>query len=131
MFYQLFPVFFFLFSWVFLKSPAQPHQSTTRPLERAASTSKWYALLVYSMGKCKQINNSNLPYVSDVISLMICERNYVFHWCRASYLKSVAIPSQHCMKSRYKSRTIIWWFMVNDAMTWRKHAVNKISMLYT
>ena len=82
-------------------------------LKGLLATSKWYALLVYSMGKCKQINNSNLPYMSDVISLMICERNHVFRWCHASYLTSVAIPSQHCMKSRYKSRTIIWWFMVN------------------
>jgi len=27
------------------------------------------------MGKCKQINNSNLPYVSDIISLIIHKRN--------------------------------------------------------
>jgi len=31
---------------------------------------------VAAMGKCKQINNSNLLYVSDVISLTIHERNY-------------------------------------------------------
>jgi len=28
------------------------------------------------MGKCKQISNSNLWYVSDVISLLIHKRNY-------------------------------------------------------
>jgi len=27
-------------------------------------------------GKCKQLNNSNLPYVSDIILLNIHERNY-------------------------------------------------------
>jgi len=31
---------------------------------------------VAAMGKCKQINNSNSPYVSDVISLIIHEKNY-------------------------------------------------------
>jgi len=31
-----------------------------------------------AMGKCKQINNSKLSYVSDVISLIIHERNYDF-----------------------------------------------------
>jgi len=43
---------------------------------------KWHlkgplATLVAAMGKCKQINNSNLPYMSDVISLIIDERIYV------------------------------------------------------
>jgi len=34
---------------------------------------------VAAMGKCKQINNSNSPYVSDVILLIIHEklRNFV------------------------------------------------------
>ena len=34
-------------------------------------------ILIAAMGKCKQINNSNLQYVSDVISLIIPERNYM------------------------------------------------------
>jgi len=33
-------------------------------------------ILVATMGKWKQINNSNLLYVSDVISLIINERIY-------------------------------------------------------
>ena len=33
-------------------------------------------ILVATMEKCKQINNSNSPYVSEIISLIIHERNY-------------------------------------------------------
>jgi len=33
-------------------------------------------ILVATMGYYKQINNSNLLYVSDVVSLIIHERNY-------------------------------------------------------
>ena len=53
-----------------LQSTARPHQSTARPLERAASHIKVTrppCLFVAAMRKCKQINNSNSPYVSDVI----------------------------------------------------------------
>jgi len=45
-------------------------------LERATSHIK-VTLLVAAMGKCKQINNSNLLYMSDITSLIIHERNYV------------------------------------------------------
>ena len=47
---------------------------------------------VAAMGKCKQINNSNIPYVSNVISLIIHERNYAISSMRfvtpASYSHS-------------------------------------------
>jgi len=33
---------------------------------------------VAAIGKCKQINNSNLLYVSDVISLIIHEKSHDF-----------------------------------------------------
>jgi len=59
----LFVCFFFL---GFLQSTARPHQRTTRPLERAGSHIKVTPSLfipVAAMGKCKQINNSNLPYM--------------------------------------------------------------------
>ena len=48
-------------------------------LKGPLATSKWHTLLVYSgcrHGKCKQINYSNLPYLSDVMSLIVLERNY-------------------------------------------------------
>ena len=64
----------------FPQSTTRPHQSTARPLERAASHIKGTRppcfILVAAMGKRKQINNSNSPYVSDVISLYIHERNH-------------------------------------------------------
>ena len=66
----------------FLRSTAQPHQSTARPLERApnhiqVTRPSSLFIPVAVIGKCKQINNSNLLYVSDVwencaISLMLC-----------------------------------------------------------
>ena len=47
-------------------------------LERVTSHIKKPSLfiLVAGIGKCKQINNSNLGHVSDIISLSIYERNY-------------------------------------------------------
>ena len=63
----------------FLRSTAQPHQSTAKPLERAPNPIKVTRpsslfIPVAAMGECKQINKSNLLYVSDVISLIIHER---------------------------------------------------------
>ena len=69
----------------------QPHQSTARPLERAPNHIKVTRpsssfIPVAAMGECKQINNSNLLYVSDVISLIIHERITRFRSCCVSYL---------------------------------------------
>jgi len=44
---------------------------------------------VATMGKCKQIKNPNLQYVSDVISLIIHEKITRFHRCHASHLKQI------------------------------------------
>jgi len=43
------------------------------------------------MGKCKQINNSNLEYVSDVISLNIHAKDYAIlpMPCFLSYMNKV------------------------------------------
>ena len=63
----------------FFKVPCGHIKASKWHLKGPQATSKWYALLVYpvaAMGKCKQINNSNLQYVSDVISLIIHEKNY-------------------------------------------------------
>ena len=55
---------------------ARPHQSTKMALEMAASYIKVACPIpVAAMGKCKQINNSNLQYGSDIILLIIHERN--------------------------------------------------------
>jgi len=59
----------------FLQSTVQPHQAQI--LERAANHIKVICpslfIVVATMGKCKEVNNSNLLYVSDVISLIIHE----------------------------------------------------------
>jgi len=49
------------------------------------------------MGKCKQINNSNLLYVSDIISLIIHREITRFCRCRVSYLKIAYISSKFLM----------------------------------
>ena len=55
-------------------------------LERAASHIKASLFIpVAAMGKCKQINNSNIRYVGEVISLIIHEKNTQFRQCHASY----------------------------------------------
>ena len=74
MLYQLFP--FFFSPREFLRSTVQPHQSTARPLERVPNHIKVTRpsslfIPVAAMGECKQIDNSNLLYVRDVISLII------------------------------------------------------------
>ena len=66
---------FFLSPRGFLQSTAWPHQSTARPLERASShhqsDTPSLFIPVATMGKCKQINNSNSLYVTSSIK----ERN--------------------------------------------------------
>ena len=54
-----------------------------RPIERAAthqSDTPSLFIPVATMRKCTQINNSNSPYVSDVISLITHERNDVISY---------------------------------------------------
>jgi len=74
-----------------LQSTARPHQSIEKALERVASHIKASLfILVAAMGKCKQINNSNLRYVSDVISLFM-RKITQFRQCHASYLNVTSI----------------------------------------
>ena len=76
---------------------ARPHQSIKKALE---SDTPSLFIPVAAMEKRKQINNSILQYVSDVISSLIHERKLItqFRYYHTSYCKLdiMLVPFQNC-----------------------------------
>jgi len=62
------------------------------------------------MGKCNLINNSNFPYVSDIISLIIYERNYTLSsmLCFLPDFQSIHSKLWLCQSQEFVASEFVW-----------------------